>query len=110
MSCIPRARGLALGYTQSPASTRARVVDEPHPQGSRTRPGLHTLTREYAGCPLHDRRLSHFSLLAEQQTRLYHAPVFTFGTRRSSCFLERRCLRPIMRFAPTIWRAKASSE
>src|SRR5690242_18139509 len=36
--------------------------------------------------------------------------VFTLGTWRSSCFLERRCLRPIMRFAPTIWLAKVSSE
>src|SRR6185369_10488556 len=44
---IPRARGLALGYTLAPANTRARLPSA-HPQGSRTRPGLHAGAREYA--------------------------------------------------------------
>src|SRR6185369_6909638 len=47
---IPRARGLALGYMLSPANTRARLPSA-HPQGSRTRPGLHAFAREYAGSP-----------------------------------------------------------
>src|SRR5689334_4077159 len=73
---VPRARGLALGYTLSPASTRAGIglglgypglADSPWAtrcrprvrglesawgsgtQGSRTRPGLHAVAREYAG-------------------------------------------------------------
>src|SRR5689334_4318797 len=46
---VPRARGLALGYTPSPASTRASTVTSLRTQGSRTRPGLHAVAREYAG-------------------------------------------------------------
>ncbi len=52
---LPRVRGLALGYTLPPASTRALWLDsrssEPalRTQGSRTRPGLHAVAREYAG-------------------------------------------------------------
>jgi hypothetical protein len=46
---LPRARGLALGYTLPPASTRAPAVASLPTQGSRTRPGLHAAAREYAG-------------------------------------------------------------
>src|SRR5262249_56341007 len=46
---VPKARGLALGYMLSPASTRARVFASCGTQGSRTRPGLHAVAREYAG-------------------------------------------------------------
>src|SRR6185295_17091152 len=42
-SCVPRARGLVLGYTLSPAA-RACVVALPT-QGSRTLPGLHAVAR-----------------------------------------------------------------
>jgi len=42
--CIPRARGLALGYMLSPAA-RARGADVLRTQGSRTRPGLHAVAR-----------------------------------------------------------------
>src|SRR6185295_5076685 len=45
---VPRARGLALGYTLSPASTRAPSPSE-RTQGSPTRLGLYAIAREYAG-------------------------------------------------------------
>src|ERR1044071_875816 len=46
---LPRARGLALGCTLSPASTRAGMFESSRTQGSRIRPGLHAVAREYAG-------------------------------------------------------------
>src|SRR6185369_11452120 len=82
--CLPRARGLALGYALSPASTRAQqfevvaypgLADSPWAtrcrprvrglssskslptQGSRTRPGLRAVAREYAGSAVRSRCL-----------------------------------------------------
>src|SRR5215471_12829565 len=43
-SGVPRARGLALGYTLSPAGAGLRRSLY-RTQGSRTRPGLHALAR-----------------------------------------------------------------
>src|SRR5437660_8325684 len=45
--CVPRARGLALGYTVSPA--HGLVHCALRTQGSRTRPGLHGVARSRAG-------------------------------------------------------------
>jgi len=41
---VPRARGLALGYTLSPAGAGSRCARRGS-QGSRTRPGLHAVAR-----------------------------------------------------------------